>query len=58
MYRIFSLLVVLMVASCSELTRTKDELTQNVQVYAEDALETLKIARILVPKIVILISAP
>jgi lipid-binding SYLF domain-containing protein len=34
-----------MVASCSELHRTKDELTQNAQVYAEDALETLKIAR-------------
>ena len=31
--------------SCSELTRTKDELTQNAQVYAEDALETLEIAR-------------
>jgi lipid-binding SYLF domain-containing protein len=45
MYRIFSILVVLMVASCSELHRTKDELTQNAQVYAEDALETLKIAR-------------
>ena len=45
MFRIFSLIVVLMVASCSELTRTKDELTQDVQVYAEDAFETLEIAR-------------
>ena len=45
MYRIFSLLVVLMVASCSELNRTKDELTQNAQVYAEDAFYTLELAR-------------
>ena len=36
---------IFVLASCSELTRTKDELTQNAQVYAEDALETLKIAR-------------
>ena len=36
---------IFILASCSELTRTKDELTQNAQVYAEDALETLKIAR-------------
>ena len=45
MYRIFSLLVVLIVASCSELNRTKDELTQNAQVYAEDAFNSLEIAR-------------
>ena len=45
MCRILSLLVLLIGASCSELTRTKDELTQNAQVYAEDALETLEIAR-------------
>ena len=36
---------IFVLASCSELTRTKDELTQNAQVYAEDALETLEIAR-------------
>ena len=45
MYRIFSLLVVLMVASCSELNRTKDELTQNAQVYAEDAFNTAELAK-------------
>ena len=37
MCRILSLLVLLIGASCSELTRTKEELTQNAQVYAEDA---------------------
>ena len=36
---------IIFLASCSELTRAKDELTQNAQVYAEDALETLEIAR-------------
>ena len=36
---------IFILSSCSELTRTKDELTQNAQVYAEDALETLEIAR-------------
>ena len=36
---------IFILVSCSELTRTKDELTQNAQVYAEDALETLEIAR-------------
>ena len=45
MYHIFSLLVVLMVASCSELNRTKDELTENSQVYAEDAFNSLEIAK-------------
>ena len=45
MCRILSLLVLLIVASCSELTRTKDELTQNAQVYAEDAFNTLEIAK-------------
>ena len=45
MCRILSLLVLLIGASCSELTRTKDELTQNAQVYAEDAFNTLKIAK-------------
>ena len=36
---------IFVLASCSELTRTKDELTKNAQVYAEDALETLELAR-------------
>ena len=36
---------IFVLASCSELTRTKDELTQNAQVYAEDALEALELAR-------------
>jgi lipid-binding SYLF domain-containing protein len=34
-----------MVASCSELNRTKDELTQNAQVYAEDAFNSLDLAK-------------
>jgi lipid-binding SYLF domain-containing protein len=34
-----------MVASCSELNRTKDELTQNAQVYAEDAFNSLENAK-------------
>ena len=45
MCRILLLLVLLIGASCSELTRTKDELTQNAQVYAEDAFKTLEIAK-------------
>ena len=45
MYRIFLLLLVLMVASCSELNRTKDHLTQNAQVYAEDAYNSLELAK-------------
>ena len=34
-----------MVTSCSELSRTKDELTQNAQVYADDAFKTLEYAK-------------
>ncbi|MDB3860186.1 hypothetical protein N9301_01790 [Paracoccaceae bacterium] len=34
-----------MVASCSELNRTKDEFTQNAQVYAEDAFNSLELAK-------------
>ena len=45
MYRIFLLLVILIAASCSELNRTKDELTQNAQVYAEDAFNTAELAK-------------
>ena len=45
MYRIFLILVFLVLTSCSEITRTKDELTQNAQVYAEDAYRTLELAK-------------
>ena len=46
MYRTLFLLVSLIVAtSCSELNRTKDDLTQNAQVYAEDAFGTLEFAK-------------
>ena len=38
-------LSIFILTSCSELTRTKDELTQNAQVYAEDAFKTLELAR-------------
>ena len=34
-----------MVSSCSELNRTTDELTQNAQVYAEDAFNSLELAK-------------
>ena len=46
MYRTFFLLVGLsLVTSCSEISRTKDELTQNAQVYANDAFETIESAK-------------
>ena len=46
MNRTFFLLVGLfIITSCSELNRTKDELTQNAQVYADDAFETLEYAK-------------
>ena len=46
MYRVlFSLIIMMVITSCSELNRTRDELTQNAQVYAEDAFKTLEIAR-------------
>ena len=45
MYHVFLALLIIIVASCSEITRTKDELTQNAQVYAEDAFKTSEIAR-------------
>ena len=45
MYRIFLILVFLVLTSCSEITRTKDELTQNAQVYVEDAYSTLELAK-------------
>ena len=45
MYRLFLTLSIILLASCSEINRTKDELTQNAQVYEEDAFNTLKTAR-------------
>ena len=45
MYRVFFALLFILLPSCSEITRTKDELTQNAQVYAEDASNTLQKAR-------------
>ena len=46
MYRVlFSLVIMMLVTSCSELSQTRDDLTQNAQVYAEDAFNTLEIAR-------------
>ena len=45
MHRSLFILVFLVIASCSEITRTKDELTQNAQVYAEDAFSTLQLAK-------------
>ena len=46
MYQTLILLVgLIVVSSCSELNRTKDELTQNAQVYAEDAFKTIEYAK-------------
>ena len=45
MKRILLFLNLLILVGCSELTRTKDELTQNAQVYEEDAFNTLETAR-------------
>jgi lipid-binding SYLF domain-containing protein len=45
MNRISLALLVLLLSSCSELNRTKVELTQNAQVYAKDAFLTLEMAR-------------
>ena len=36
---------IFILAACSELTRTKDELTQNAQVYAFDAFKTIEYAK-------------
>ena len=36
---------VFILTACSELTRTKDELTQKAQVYTEDAFSTLELAK-------------
>ena len=45
MYSFFLALLIILLASCSEINRTKDELTQNAQVYEEDAFNTLETAR-------------
>ena len=46
MYQIlFSSVIMMALTSCSELTRTRDELTQNAQVYAEDAFKTIDYAK-------------
>ena len=45
MKRILLFLNLLILVGCSELTRTKDELTQNAQVYEKDAFNTLETAR-------------
>ena len=36
---------ILILVGCSELTRTRDEITQNAQVYEEDAFNTLETAK-------------
>ena len=46
MYRLFIALLIIALGSCSEITRAKYELTQNAQVYEEDAFNTLETARI------------
>ena len=45
MYRILFILAFLVLSSCSEITRTKDEITLNAQVYSEDAFSTLELAK-------------
>ena len=45
MYRIFFILAFLVLSSCSEITRTKDEITLNAQVYSKDAFSTLELAK-------------
>ena len=41
---------IFLLVACSELTRTKEELTQNAQVYEEDAFNTLKLAKSFSPQ--------
>ena len=45
MKRIILLLNILILVGCSELTRTRDEITQNAQVYEEDAFNTIELAK-------------
>ncbi len=41
---------IFLLVACSELTRTRDELTQNAQVFEEDAFNTLKLAKSFNPR--------
>ena len=51
MYQTLFLLVSLtVVTSCSELNRTKDDLTQNAQVYAEDAFRAMEYSKSFNPR--------
>ena len=45
MHRIFLALLILLLAACSELTHTKNEITQNAQVYEEDAFNAIELAK-------------
>ena len=45
MKRILLFLNILILVGCSELTRTRDEITQNAQVYEEDAFNTIELAK-------------
>ena len=44
-HKLFLLIGLIIVTSCSELSRTKSELTENAQVYADDAFKTIEYAR-------------
>ena len=43
--KLFLLVSLIVVTSCSELNRTKDELTENAQVFADDAFKTMEYAK-------------
>ena len=45
MKRILLFLNILILVGCSELTRTRDEITQSAQVYEEDAFNTIELAK-------------
>ena len=45
MKRILLFLNIFILVGCSELTRTRDEITQNAQVYEEDAFNTIELAK-------------
>ena len=45
MKRILLFLTIFILVGCSELTRTRDEITQNAQVYEEDAFNTIELAK-------------
>ena len=45
MKRILLFLNIFILVGCSELTRTRDEITENAQVYEEDAFNSLETAR-------------